>query len=101
MGPLTRDLGVDMGTFDQRPAMDNPQNQNGHDETLPGDGRTLTAESGVAPVELIDDQLADNDLLAAITPLPSDALENIDHTLDQLTSDATLQFPDIWCELMK
>jgi hypothetical protein len=78
-----------MGTLDQRPAMDNPQNQNGHDETLPGDGGTLTAESGVAPVELIDNHLADNDLLAAITPL-SDGLENIDHTLDQLTSVTNL-----------
>lgn len=96
-----------MGTFDHYPDPDvgNPQNQDEHDENLPGDGGMPTAESTAVSVEGEDlrvtgtvtgadlpgiDTLADNYLLVAMTPVSSDTLANIEHTLDQLTSATNL-----------
>jgi len=99
-----------MGTFDHSPDpdVDNLQNQDEHDENLPGDGGTLTAKSGVVSVEGEDlritgdgtlngadlpgaeNHLADNDLLVAMIPVSSDTLANIEHMLDQLTSATDL-----------
>jgi hypothetical protein len=86
-----------MGTFDHGPAV-GPQKLDERHENPPRDGGTLTAEtsvvsvdeSSVVSVELIDNHLADNDLLVAMTPISSDILANIEHTLDQLTSTTDL-----------
>ena len=90
-----------MGAFDHSPDPDvhTPQNQAKHDENLLGDGGTQAAESSAVSVEGAnlrmtghgadlpgaENHFADNDPLAAMIPVSSDTLANIEHTLDQLT----------------
>jgi len=93
-----------MGTFDDDPAKDGLQSEEAHNETLLSESGTLIAGSSVGT-----DHLADFDLLAAMTPVSSDALDgggetilsamtsvawdgsdSIGHTLDQLTSATNL-----------
>ena len=45
---------------------------------------------GNAVMAEMDDLLADNDLLAAVTSLPPDVLSSVDHALDQLTTSIDL-----------
>jgi hypothetical protein len=66
-------------------------------EDAPAVGSDLSARPGASPVESLpqDDTrvsqgAADDDLLAAVTSISSEALTNIDHTLDQLTSSTDL-----------
>lgn len=50
------------------------------------------ADSNLAGAESAGsgDPLGDNDLLGAVTSMPSDAMSNVDHTLDQLTTSTDL-----------
>jgi hypothetical protein len=86
--------------------VDNSQKQPDSGEQAPGNGDA--PESSLGPVESevfrfavdgtaneaapagMDNQLADNDILAAMASVTPETLANIEHALDQLTSATNL-----------
>jgi hypothetical protein len=94
----TRDPGLDSS---QKPADLTEQALSGGDTSAPqemvqGDAIAVDGTNAVdgmpheAALSAIEHQIADNDVLAAITSVTPDTLASIEHALDQLTSTTDL-----------